>query len=353
MMASGIKPISVLKIIHGINNFTPVRYCDIHNTHILKSLSFTYGNAIYNLQAGLYKINIDGVDYVFDLYYDLIDGDFIVINNANDIKLYKSLTYYAIIPYRLKNNKSIIGTNTLQNTVNSNIDCIAIDASSKYNGVASINNPMSINRLTSMNIRTVSGSNSDSLNISFKGTFGSLPNGAHDSIIINSELLVMHNIINTLKEVLSGGMHWQYMKLMSDSKYYVFYAVMNNVKLINDANAIRCSHFEAVSCSTLISKSTQKNCISLASKPYNNGIFVKIAASVLDIHGDKDFAQEFQKWLLKQAVSNHPIYIEYQLQNTKYDTNLIDEYHIKAFEGTTNITVENDIPFSIFYKSFI
>lgn len=352
MMTMGTIPISVLKLVHGINSFNPVRYCEIHNAHTLKSLSFTYGKAIYNLDAGLYKINIDGVDYVFDLYYKLVDGDFIVINNANDIKLYRSLTYHTIIPYKLKTIKSIVGSNTLQNTINSTVDCIAIDASTKYSGYPSMNNPMDINRIVSMNIKTSSGNNSDSLKINFKGTFGSLPNGVHDSIIINPEVMIMHNIINTHKEVLSGGMEWEYKKNLSDSKYYVFFAKNNNMKLINSADAIRSSHFEAVACSTLISKSTQKNCISLSSSPYNNGIWVKIAASILDIHGDKDFAQEFQKWLLTKSVSNNPIYVEYQLQNTSYSMSLIDEYHVKTFQGNTNISVEDNIPFSVFYKSF-
>lgn len=353
------KPISPLKLIHTFNYTETNRFCDIHVGHleVIKTLDYTIGERIYNLRAGLYKIIFDDNEYIIDIYFDLNNGDFFIIKNLYDIKIYMAgSTPYNIIPYKINSTRGISSPLDIE-TVNDSIDVIIIGGNTDFvnsDGTAakgSIQNPVDINRRLSINISTKSDSKSHSLNIPLKHSLGRLPNGARDYIVINTEQLIAHDIINTSKEVLSGGLNWQYEEDYSTSEYYVFFAEYSNVKLNNSEYSIRCSHFESVSCDTLLKISTEKNCIATSYGSYGNGIWIKIDASILDIHGNKDFGEEMKKWIISQAVSDNPIYIEYQISDTICNTILIDEYHAKTWYPITNITIDGNSGFSIFYKA--
>ena len=344
------KPISALKLIHTYNHTQTNKLCDIHKDHLslIKTLDFTIGERIYNLHSGIYKIIIDEIEYIIDIYYDLSNGDFLIINNADDISLFMAgSTHYSIIPYKINTIKNT--ESSYINTVNDSIDIIMIAGKTEFIGSPSLENPTKINRISNIKINSQSGLNTDSLSIALKHSLGKLPNGARDYIVINSEQMIAHYIINTSKEILSGGIDWEYKEEYSNDDYYVFFAKYINVKLNNTPDSIRCSHFESVSCDELLDFNNTKNCISTSYGDYENGIWIKIAASVLDIHGNKDFGQVMQKWILTQAVSSNPIYIEYQITNTMNKTILIDEYHVKTWYPITTVSVDND--FSIFYKA--
>lgn len=347
------KPISALKLIHTLNNTQINRFCDISTDHInlIKNIDYTINERIYNLQAGLYKIIINEIEYIIDIYFNLSDGDYLIIRSECDIVLYMaSNVQYRIIPYRINTTKNIISSYNIE-SINDNIDMLMIAGKTDYFGDASLENPGKINRISNITINTNSGSKSDSLNIPLKHTLGNLPNGVRDSIIINSDQLIAHEIINTSREILSGSLNWQYKESYSNTEYYVFFAEYKNVKYNNTTNSIRCSHFESVSCDELLDESTNKNCIATSYESYGAGIWIKINKSVLDIHGCKDFGDEMKKWIFNQAISDNPIYIEYEISNTIYNTILIDEYHVKTWYPKTTITLNTDCEFSIFYKA--
>ena len=226
-----------------------------------------------------------------------------------------------------------------------------IGGKTDFIGTPSLDNPAKINRITSVIVNTNSVSESDSISIPFKHTFGKLPNGARDCIIINSDQLISHIIINTSNEILSGSLDWKFQESYSNNDYYVFFAKYPNVKLNNTSDSIRCSHFESVSCDELININTNKNCIATSYGSYGNGIWIKIAKSVLDIHGDKDFGVEMMKWIFDQNTSDNPIYIEYEISNTKYNKIFINEYHAKTWYPNTTITLNDNQEFSVFYKA--
>lgn len=353
MILVGKKPISALKLIHTLNHTQTNRFCDLHTDHVnlIKTLDYTIGERIYDLKAGLYKIIFDENEYIIDIYFDLNNGDFLLINSKYDIALYMaSSTPYNIIPYKINSIENVVSLYNIE-SINDNIDIIMVAGKTTYTGNPSLENPAAINRIPSINIKTKYETESNSLNIPFKHTLGNLPNGIRDYVIINADQLIAHEIINTSREVLSGGLNWQYKEEYSNSEYYVFFTEYKNIKSNNTANSIRCSHFESVSCDKLLDESIKKNCIATSYDSYGNGIWIKIAASVLDIHGNKDFAVEMKKWIFTQAVSNNPIYIEYQISDTIYNTFLIDEYHVKTWYPNTTVTLDDNYEFSIFYKA--
>ena len=347
------KPISALKLIHTFNHTQTNAFCDINNNHIdfIKTLNYTIGERIFNLSAGLYKIVFGEDEYIIDIYFDLCNGDYLLIKNKDCITVYMAgSTPYPIVAYKINYIKNITHSCDIE-TINNSIDSIMVGGKTNYIGSPSLNNPAKIYNIFNLNIKTESNSDSDTLNIPLKHDLGMLPNGARDAIIINTDQLIAHNIINTSLEVLSGGLNWQYRKDYSTSDYYVFFAKYDNVKLNDTPNSIRCSHFESESCSNLLNGITKKNCIATSYSSYGNGIWIKIAASVLDIHGDKNYGDEMAKWILNQAVSDNPIYIQYETTNTIYKTTLIDEYHIKTWYPNTTITLNDNYGFSVFYKS--
>jgi hypothetical protein len=356
MIYAGKKAINATKIIHSLNHTQVNKCCDINSQHtsLIKTLDFKIGEPIYNLSTGLYYITIDNATYVINIYMPVSSSDYLVIRNKDNISLYISTIPYPIVAYELAVRGDVSSGHAMSNTINDNIDSFMFIGNSTYSGVPYVTSPMSINRITSIVLNSSDGStNSSSLKINPKHTLGSLPNGVCDVLLINSDNLSCVEVAKTSKEILSGGVDWQYIEEYSIDKYYVFFAPYGNAAYRDDANSIRCSHFEAVSYSTLISTNISKNCIALSYGKYGNGIFIKIAKSVLDIHGDKDFATEMQKWVLAKAVSNYPIYIEYQLQEPIYNNSMLDEYHLKSFYPETTITVTGASGFSIFYKKLL
>jgi hypothetical protein len=348
------KPISALKLIHTFNHTQPIRLCDIHSGHsdLIKILDYTIGERIYNLQAGLYKVIFGKKEYIIDVYFDLSNGDFLIIKNKDNITLYMAgSTPYPIIPYEINSIKNIQNNHNIK-TVNDSIDIITVAGKTRYAGSTSPGMPMDINRTSSIIVETNSGNNSDSLYIPLKYTLGELSNGARDYVVINTDQLIAHNIINTSKEILSGSLDWEYKEEYSDSDYYVFFTKYPNVKYNNSPDSIRCSHFESISCDSLLNKSVKGNYIATSFDKYDNGLWIKINKDILDIHGDKNFGREMKKWILAQAISDSPIYIEYEISNTIYDTILIDEYHIKTWHPNTTVTAYNCNGISLFYKSF-
>jgi hypothetical protein len=347
------KPISALKLIHTFNHTQTNRFCNINNDHIniINTLEYTIDERIYDLKAGLYKIIIDNTEYIIDIYYDLSNGDFLVIKNKDTITLYMAgSTPYPIVPYKINNIYNDKSEYTID-SVNDSIDITIISGNTNYAGNPSLNSPAKINRSAGININTKFGEKYNSLNISFKYTLGKLPNGVKDYIIINSDQLIAHNIINTSKEVLSGGLNWEYKQEYSNSEYYVFFTEYPRVKSNNTSDCIRCSHFEPVAYNELLSTSTKKNCIAVSDDSHNNGIWLKIAVFVLDIHGDKNISDEMKKWIRIQSASENPICIEYQLTDTMYNTILIDEYHMTTWYPNTTITFNSDYDVSVFYKA--
>ena len=347
------RPISALKLIHTLNHTQTNRFCDINNDHLnfIETLDFIIGERIFYLKAGLYKIVVNNNEYVIDVFTNLSVGDYLIIENENTIKLCISGKLYPIVSYKINSITNIKSSYNIE-SINNSIDIIMVAGITTYTGTPSLKSPARIGRIAVINSITRSGSNSDSLRIPLKHTLGGLPNGSRDCIIINADQLIAHDIINTSREILSGGLNWEYKEAYSDSEYYVFFAEYDNVKYNASNTGMRCSHFEVVPCGQLINNSTKKNCIAASYDTYGpKGIWIKIAASVLDIHGDKDFSSEMKKWILAQAVSNYPIYIEYEISNTIYNTILIDEYHIKTWYPNTNITITGNYGYSIFYKA--
>lgn len=372
----GTKYIDALNLIHSTNHTKVNRLSNININHIgiIKQITdYEIGEKIENLDAGLYKVLIDGNDYIIDIYFKMSNDDYLIIKDKNNISLYIEDNKYPIIAY-LYNETEIPGE--LYNTVNSHIDCITVIGNTKSN-TPSLDKPVTIDRITQLNIKSEYESNSDEVIIPLKYSLGKLPNGAYDYIIINSEQMIVHNIINTRKEILSAGLNWQYKKEYSNNNYYVFFANKSNIKANNGSDSIRCSHFESVSYDRLKNANTNKNCIAVSNDYYNNGIWIKINKNVLDINISEDneyidydsvVLDEMKKWISYQSTSENPIYIEYQLSDTIYNSIILDKeytgnniftdkYYIKTWYGNnTIISIDTNLEstscdFSVLYKS--
>lgn len=303
------KPIDALKLIHSINHTSISRRCKINSNHS-------------------------------NLFETIIDKDI-------------TLNYENIGEY-------INGKSTSFHSVNSNLDCLVITGNTNAtNNISTIDNPIDIDRISFINIKTKNIDNediNDNKLIPLKYSLGKMPNGTTDIAIFNFEKLNVTIILNTHKELLPGGLNWQLKDLYCNDDYYVFFASKPNVKTSVDNKSIRCTHFDSVPFNDLIDKTMNNNCISVSDDTNENGIWIKLNKSTFDVSGNKNIANEFKKWILNKSVSYNPIYIEYELTDSINTNILIDDYVIKTFFTITNITVESNlkdtnVDFSIFYKA--
>jgi hypothetical protein len=357
MTTQGIKHINALKLLHTTNHTKVDRVCHINENHynnFVKKLDYVVGEPIYDLDAGLYEVSIDNKDYVIDIYFSLIDnGDYLVIKDKFNIALYRSFNHYPIIAY-LKESiiENSLQTITITDTVNSNIDAVLLSSITDISvSTGTLENPVSINRINSISITTGFDDNKNEFKIPLKRSLGCLPNGVMDYFIINNEQQIAHEIINTRREILSDGMNWQYQKDYSNDNYYVFFVNKTNVKNNNDNKSLRCTHFETVNYSDIINPNIKKNCIAVSDDSIDNGIWIKIKSSLLDIKDNENINIELSNFINSKLKSENPICIEYQLTDTLYNTILIDDYSIKTWFNTTEFNMNSNCDYSLFYKS--
>ena len=358
MITLGTKHINALKLLHTTNHTKVDRVCNINENHynnFVKKLDYVVGEPIYNLDAGLYEINIDSNEYIIDVYFKLSEGDCIIIKDKFNIALYRSGNPYPVIAY-LK--ESVINTSqssTLNNTVNSNLDAIVLSSYIDMSvSKGTLEKPVRINRVNSITINTkIDDYTKDEFNISLKRSLGCLPNGVMDYFIINNEQQIAHEIINTRREILSDGMNWQYQEDYSTTDYYVFFANKSNVKCNNDNTSLRCTHFETVSFDDIINSNIKKDCIAVSNNSGNNGIWIKIKSSLLNVENNEDINTEFSNFINSKLKSENPIYIEYQLTKTLFNTILIEDYNIKTWFNKTEFNINSNCDYSLFYKSLI
>ena len=349
------KSIPMNHMVHMMNHTQIVRCCMLNESHIdsIPEIVFNYGENLDYLPAGIYKTTLgDGLEYAFDLYYPLIDSpDHFVIKNDNIMNMVINSVNYPVIPYKIIPEKKIKTSAKLEHTINDNISMVMITGRTLCSGIPSLDNPVNINRMDNLSFSSYGLKYEKTLSFPLKYHLGKLPNGIHDTIVINAEQLVCHVIMRTAKEILTGGLDWKYIDKVSNEDYYVFFAEYSNIKCNNTSDGLRCSHFTPVDINTLLK--LDDNCIAVSNEGTPNGIWVKIDTKVLDIHGNKDIGLEFKKWLAAKAISANPIYIEYETNNTKFHQILLDEYHIRLYYPETTILLENNYEFSIFYKGLI
>jgi len=336
-----------LNLLH-LNNHTPVnRICDIHKNHndFVKDLQYTIGKPIYNMDAGLYKIIFDGIEYIIDVYFKLTESNFLMINSKYDITIYVAGNPYPVIPYKINSTNN--GSSYEINTVNSDIDTVVISGAEK--------------RIEYLTFRSQHGSDNDIVEIPLKYSLGKLKNGLTDYFIINTAQQTAHIILNTYKEMLTNGLDYNYVEELSDrveantKDYYIFFINRQIIKISGD---IYCTDFKPTTYNKLISNETiTENYIATGTYLNNNGIWLKIKKSLFNItdkeleyNGTDIIVNRFRKWI-KGRMQSNPIYVEYELSNTIFSTILIDDYHIKTWYPNTTISLENNYDFSIFYKS--
>jgi len=345
------KPIPMNHIIHSVNHIQYDRGCIISKSHTyeIKKLEYELGKVQYNVRAGLYRIDIDGVEYIIDVFYNLTDADHFIIYDKYNIFMVRGDIYYPVIPYKVLSTQNNLKQYNITNSLNDNVSMIMIVGKTTTLLEPALDHPCQIIRLSNFDFSS-SGTGVSTLEFGFKYGLGCMPNGAKDLFVLNAEQLECHVVMNTNKEILSGGLNWQLQEEYVTDDHYVFFAKYDNIADNIYGTSLRCTHLPTMGLETLLDKNTKINCISTSGPRHEHGLWIKLAKSVLNIHGDKNISNEFCMWVAKMASSNNPIYIEYEINGTKYINFTIDEYHLKTFYPKTFIKSNNGCEFSVFYK---
>ena len=340
--------------IHNMNHTQTRKVAVISNAHnidnnIINTLETNESNTFRNLNAGIYKININGKTYVFNLYYTLMIIDYLRIESVDKAYCSHNMKRYPIKLYELigyvDTNKSF--EYELNKTINSYVDVLIIDGITTVSGTPSIGNPAEIVSISTVKFNTSNEDESkkEELKIYLKNNIKSLPNGVKDLFVLDSDLQNHHIIHRIGRTLFSGNEDWKLLENLSNSRFSVFFCPNDNARLENTSNNINCSHFPCVNGSTLINQSTGYDCISTGYGEYGNGFLVKISTNYVEQDVDK-----FKVWLNERFLSDKPIVVEYALENYRYKTILLDEYHIKTFYPFTKLSVSGDHNISYFYK---
>lgn len=347
--------IPLTHLIHSNNHTQTARVCTIDSNHsmgqsIAKELNITSNNMIFNnLNPGIYCANFNGEKYYFDLYIAVLDMDELYIVNKN--------TAYASVdglkyPINLYKKISSNLDSPINNTVNDTIDMIVIDGMS-----TKILDEPNYSLLRSMSgFRICTGDSpiikdDGYLDIYLKNNVKSLPNGVKDTFILNSEQQQHHLIYRIGRRVLSGSENLDFLENLSDKDYNVFFLSDSNVKLENSYNNLTCSHFDNIKSSDLINKNNKITGIATGFGSYGNGFFIKVPTNLVEFNVE-DPARSFKDWLFNELQSNRPFIIEYSLEEFRYRTVYLDEYHINTYYPKTYIGLNNFYNISVFYKAY-
>lgn len=402
-------------IIHNNNHTQTNRVCTInirrHNATYIEFDTESYRTVVHDIKPGFYYTIIDGIEYFFDLYVAVNRFESLIIYNPYWAYAKVGGKYYPIILYRnvITNNGNAI---TLEGTVNDKLDMIVIDGktitlpskraditeimaaqpkdghikSSTFQSewVGSLNDlktdnviwdnlelldmeyyeEMS-NNLRPFEIRSISGfkiitnneyteDENDYLDILLKNNVKSLPNGTKDTFILNMNQQQHHLIYRVGRKIFTGNEDWKYIEIGSNEDYCLFFLQDNNVKLINSATNMICSHFNCIQSASLINSTTKSAGVcSSYDTNMGNGFIIKIPKIYLNASiSEADKVRSFKQWLLQELKNEDPFIIEYELDKPRYRTVLLDEYHVDTYYPNTFIKVNNDeYDVSYFYKS--
>lgn len=348
-------PIPLLSQVHRNNHTQVNRKCSIaaehySNANILKTITYKKNEPVYNLNAGLYKVSINGKTYIFDLYETLSGSDYLNIVDNTYAYIMTALKIHPIIMYEYVGAHALNQQYKIADTVNDAFDMIVVDGFTEieFEGdllQQTVDHPANIKSISSLTFNTAGDIGEDSLTIKLHTNIKSLPNGTKDILIMDSELQQFHIIYNIGRYILTGYENWEVLSQYSDDQYTAFIAKDENVKLQNATNNLWCSHFPVYQASSLISKSFHNNAIATSYGSIGNGFLLKISRDLVD--PDKD---ELAKYL-RGVNKIKPIIVEYPTSQAIYKSVLLDEYHVKTF--FPNTTIKDFMPdrsISFFYK---
>lgn len=349
MKVYGKRPARLNNVINSMNTTHINRKCVIDtkhgDTHIVP-IKLEVNKPLYIKNIGLYKFEYNNKNYVIHIPYNN-DNQYIIMNNIYNLSLYIDGIYkYRISPYEvIENDKN-------EKYVNSYFDLLYICANTIYIGdTISINAPATINRCNYINFMSFDNNNNDNeLSINLPYSIGKLNNGVYDKLILDSENMICNIILNTNYEMLTGAFIYKYIEELSSTDTLVFFIKNENIKSNAGYDSIFCTHFLNLEDKVFYDKDNNTNGIVIPNND-DNGFLLKISKTYLDIN-NSTYESAIKKFVMDKAISNNPIYIEYELSKPKYITILLDEYHLKTYYPNTLFFYNANTNVPIFVSKF-
>ena len=359
---------NITELIHRNNHTQFTRECNISRNHIIgreivQRLSYEPEMILTNLYPGLYVINIDGIDYYFDIPYYINElSDYIKINKHYDatIRIYSKEN---VLNLYTQTGNNLAQQTTLDYTIQDHFDMLVISGNSVLSGSnASPTNPARLTSISNVTLNTGIDSVSDMddinepLTIDLKNNIKSLPNGVKDTFYLDANNERHHITFRIGRDIFSGNEAWVLLKEYSNDDYKVFYSKNDYVSIENSDTNINCTHFPCIESSILLNKDLTTIGIATCNDTnIGQGFLVKINKSLLgEIDNEDDdyiWVKEFNKFLYNQITTPTPTIVEYELKEPIYKSELLDEYHIHTYYPRTNVKIVNNYDISYFYKT--
>ena len=372
--SDGSNRITAMDLLHAINHTHTNRVCNLSTSHVVDeslSGSFTIDDdhhVFYDVPPGLYEAIIEGESYIFDLYVTVAFSNMLIINSPFDAYALNGLNKYYLNLYKVTGSNTG-GDTTLQHTLNTHLNMIAIDGKTTR-AAASVEptTPSPVSSISSFKILTSKTTSmpkaedsdpndiydsdpdpKDYLEIFLKNNIKSLPNGVRDTFILNGIQEQHHIVFRVGRERWIGSENWVHVADVSNDKSYVLFNSSDNVKIENSSTNIITNYFNTLSSTELLNKSCTKNGICCATTELGSGFYVRVSVDVIE-YNREDQAVPFRRWLAS-LQETQPMIVEYALKEYLYRTVYLDEYHVATFFDKTTVHVDNDLDISYFYNT--
>ena len=305
-------------------------YDEIPELELDKDSEYTI---LYNINPGLYKINIDGTIYAILIHDKLEKYDKLVIKSQYDIFEIYNLQAVNVIPYKLHDGLEVSEYgHRLKHTLNDNIDIIYCTGKTYHKLTKDFNNPMRFKHLSDLNIR-IRNRKGQVFNtiLPLKTNLKSIgqvhkDNYIYDKLYLDSykKRALFEYRLTSIK--LTGFEQFIEYEDMCDNKdYHILFFKCPNIK---EESYIESSHFISGYITDIYS--TNNNIIASSA----NGIYLKIHNS---IYGNS--LTEFKTRLNNMYSKGQAIEIIYQNKNSTYQNMILDNYNIRLFYGYTDIVI--------------
>ncbi len=328
------------------------------------------GSSYYNLNPGLYKININGTTYAIMIHDTLSGSNRLVIDNLNHAYIILGLHTHMVYLYELHDYQIIESLGcVLPDTVNDYLDLFVVDGVTrcKAGNSVSMRHPGLLEFISMMNIAISTEQFKDEYLFNMKNYLKSIDLDENNRVCDTMYLEAARNralfVFRTARLILTG--HEKYTKVEEYSTNKVNVFKYDNT-LCKASGLIRCSHLPTIAWEEMIDTSYIDEGICISPEGVDRAIYFKVP--VAEFATLDDFINEVKYWymtdtekarareydrvkarqdnldaeaepIIYKTIYACPVSICYELEHTTYKQLTLDDYKINTYFNKTWIVV--------------
>jgi len=254
-------------------------------------------NQYFNLNPGLYKVNIDGTMYALMIHDTISGSNYLAIKNKKKAYTVLGLNTHPIPLYIFHEGNTIESRgHVLPHTVNDRLDLFIMDGETrcKAGNHVSMRYPGLLELISIMNIHIKTEDTIDEYLFNMKNYLKSVRNGRHcvrDTMYLDAARDTAMFIFRTGRLVLSGEESYEYVPELSTEYVNVF---KYDLPLAKASGLIQCSHLPTIKWKHMKDTSYINEGICISPEGYGRAIYMKVP--VLEYADLEAFSKDVKRW---------------------------------------------------------